>query len=216
MKRLRKHLTPGRTIALGFLALILLGALLLSLPAARTESMVSSPLDSLFTAASAACVTGLVVTDTGASWTVLGKIVILLLIQIGGLGVAALGVSVTLLAGGGLRLRDRQMLKESWNITSYRDVSGLLGRVLVITLIFELAGSLLIWPVFARDFGTVPGLGVAVFHAISAFNNAGFDILGGTDSLIRYGDQVWINLITALLIIGGSRKHVEQVYNREQ
>ena len=114
MKRLRKHLTPGRTIALGFLALILLGALLLSLPAARTESMVSSPLDSLFTAASAACVTGLVVTDTGASWTVFGKIVILILIQIGGLGVAALGVSVTLLAGGGLRLRDRQMLKESW------------------------------------------------------------------------------------------------------
>lgn len=203
MKRLRKHLTPGRTIALGFLALILLGALLLSLPAARTESMVSSPLDSLFTAASAACVTGLVVTDTGTSWTVFGKIVILLLIQIGGLGVAALGVSVTLLAGGGLRLRDRQMLKESWNITSYRDVSGLLGRVLVITLVFELAGSLLIWPVFARDFGTVPGLGIAVFHAISAFNNAGFDILGGTDSLIRYGDQVWINLITALLIIGG-------------
>lgn len=203
MKRLRRNLTPGRTITLGFLALILLGAFLLSLPAARTASMTASPLDSLFTATSAACVTGLVVTDTGGSWTVFGKTVILLLIQIGGLGVAAIGVSVTLLAGGDMRLRDRQMLKESWNLTSYGDVSGLLGRVLLITLIFETAGALLIWPVFAREFGVGAGLGMAVFHAVSAFNNAGFDILGGLDSLTRYGDQLWMNLITALLIIGG-------------
>ena len=203
MKSLRKHLTPGRTIALGFLALILIGALLLSLPAARTESMTASPLDALFTATSAACVTGLVVTDTGASWTAFGKIVILLLIQIGGLGIAAIGVSVTLLAGGGLRLRDRQLLKESWNLTSYGDATGLLGRVLLITLVFELSGALLIWPVFARDFGIGPGLGIAVFHAVSAFNNAGFDILGGMDSLARYGDHFWMNLITVLLIIGG-------------
>ena len=93
MKRLRRNLTPGRTITLGFLALILLGAFLLSLPAARTASMTASPLDSLFTATSAACVTGLVVTETGGSWTVFGKTVILLLIQIGGLGVAAIGVA---------------------------------------------------------------------------------------------------------------------------
>ena len=178
MKQLRRNLTPGRTITLGFLALILLGAFLLSLPAARTASMTASPLDSLFTATSAACVTGLVVTETGGSWTVFGKTVILLLIQIGGLGVAAIGVSVTLLAGGDMRLRDRQMLKESWNLTSYGDVSGLLGRVLLITLIFETAGALLIWPVFAREFGVGAGLGMAVFHAVSAFNNAGFDILG--------------------------------------
>ena len=203
MKRLQHHLTTGRTIVLGFLALILIGALLLSLPAARRESMTGSPLDSLFTAASAACVTGLVVTDTGASWTLFGKIVILMLIQIGGLGVAAIGVSVTLLAVGDMRLRDRQMLKEGWNLSGYGDVSGLLSRVLLITLSFELAGSLLIWPVFAREFGSGPGLWISVFHAVSAFNNAGFDILGGTDSLIRYGDQIWVNLITALLIIGG-------------
>ena len=203
MKRLRRHLNSGRTIALGFLALILLGALLLSLPAARTADMTASPLAALFTSTSAACVTGLIVTDTGCSWTAFGKIVILALIQIGGLGVAAIGVSVTLLAGGDMRLRDRQMLKEGWNLTSYGDVTGLLSRVLLITLAFELVGALLIWPVFAREFGAGTGLGMAVFHSISAFNNAGFDILGGTDSLMRYGDQVWMNLVTALLIIGG-------------
>ncbi len=203
MKRLHRRMAPGRTIVLGFLALILLGTLLLSLPAARTESMTASPLDSLFTATSAACVTGLVVADTGGSWTVFGKTVILLLIQIGGLGVAAIGVSVTLLAGGDMRLRDRQMLKEGWNLTSYGDVSGLLSRVLLITFAFELVGALLIWPIFAREFGPGVGLAMAVFHAVSAFNNAGFDILGGLGSLTRYGDQIWMNLITSLLIIGG-------------
>ena len=202
-KVLRRHLSPGRSITLGFLALILLGALLLLLPFAHRADTAVGPLEALFTAASAACVTGLVVLDTGNTWTVFGKTVILLLIQIGGLGVAVIGVSVTLLAGGGMRLKDRQMLKESWNISSFGDVSGLLGRVLLITLVFELGGALLCWPVFARDFGAGPGLGLAVFHAISAFNNAGFDILGGMGSLTRYGDQVWLNLVTALLIIGG-------------
>ena len=202
-KALNDRLSPGQSIALGFLALILLGALLLSLPFAYRPEATVRPLDALFTSASAACVTGLSVLDTGNTWTVFGKTVILLLIQIGGLGVAVIGVCVTLLAGGGMRLKDRQMLKESWNISSYGDVSGLLGRVLLITLAFELGGALLSWPVFAREFGPGKGLGFAVFHSVSAFNNAGFDILGGTDSLIRFGDQVWLNLVTALLIIGG-------------
>ena len=200
---LNKRLSPGQNIALGFLALILLGALLLSLPFAHRSGTDVSPLDALFTSASAACVTGLSVLDTGNTWTVFGKTVILLLIQIGGLGVAVIGVCVTLLAGGGMRLKDRQMLKESWNISSFGDVSGLLGRVLLITLTFELGGALLSWPVFAREFGAGTGLCFAVFHAISAFNNAGFDILGGMGSLTRFGDQAWLNLVTALLIIGG-------------
>ncbi len=203
MKRLRAHLTPGKSIALGFLALILLGASLLTLPVAHAPDAPVRYLDALFTSTSAACVTGLVVVDTGSTWTVFGKCIILLLIQIGGLGVAAIGVSVTLLTGGGMRLRERQLLKESWNLSGYGDVSGLLGRVLLITMVFELGGALLIWPVFARDYGAGKGLSFAVFHAVSAFNNAGFDILGGMGSLTRYGDQFWMNLITSLLIIGG-------------
>ena len=203
MKRLREHLTPGRSIALGFLALILLGAVLLVLPFSHLPQVRVGFLDALFTSTSAACVTGLVVVDTGNTWSAFGKVVIMLLIQIGGLGVAAIGVSVTLLAGGGMRLRDRQMLKEGWNLSGYGDISGLLGRVLSITLAFELGGALLVWPVFARDFGALRGLGFSIFHAISAFNNAGFDILGGTDSLLRYGDQAWMNIVTSLLIIGG-------------
>ncbi len=203
MKKLRKHLNPGRSIALGFLDLILLGTLLLSLPISHQSGASVSLLDALFTSTSAACVTGLVVVDTGGTWTVFGKTVIMLLIQIGGLGVAVIGVSVTLLSGSGLRLRDRQMLKESWNLTSYGDVSGLLGRVLLITLAFELGGALLVWPVFARDFGAGIGLGMAVFHAVSSFNNAGFDVLGGMGSLTRYGDHFWMNAVTSVLIIGG-------------
>jgi trk system potassium uptake protein TrkH len=201
-KRLRR-LSAGKTIALGFFDLILIGAVLLTLPIAGQGGVRVRFFDALFTAASAACVTGLSVVETGSTWSVFGKSVILALIQIGGLGVAALGVSVTLLAGRDLRLRDRQLLKEGWNVSGYGEVSGLLGRVLLITVCAEALGALLSWPIFARDFGAGRGLWMAVFHSVSSFNNAGFDILGDGASLMRYGDRAALNLITAFLIIAG-------------
>lgn len=199
----RKQLSAGRMIALGFIALILTGTALLCLPFAQTGSQPVTALDALFTATSAACVTGLVTVDTGTAWTLFGKTVILLLIQIGGLGVAAFGVSVTLLSGRGLGMKDRQLIKEGWNVSGYGEASRLLGKVLLITLCFELGGAVLSWLVFRRDYPGWQAVGMGVFHAVSAFNNAGFDVLGGMRSLTVFGDRAAINLLTALLIVGG-------------
>jgi len=192
---------PGRVIALAFLAVILIGTLLLWLPISQTGAVRISLLDSLFTATSAVCVTGLVVADTATAFTVFGRTVIAVLIQIGGFGAATLGIMIIVIAGRRVNLKHRALLKEAWNINSYGGLVILLRRVFLITLVCEAAGALLFFCFFIREYPLFKALGIAVFHSISTFNNAGFDILGSGDSLIRYSGSVYLNIITAAMII---------------
>ena len=181
----RKHLTSFQLIILGFAGVILIGALILTLPVSSASGVVTPFDQALFTSTSAVCVTGLVVQDTGSYWSVFGQAVILALIQIGGLGVVTIAVSVFMLSGGIVRL------------TKF---------ILRGTFLIEALGAVLLLPVFCRDFG-IKGIWMSVFHSISAFCNAGFDILGTTDhtfvSLTGYSRNIWLNIVIMLLIITG-------------
>ena len=200
MKR-KTHLTSGRKIVLCFLGVILAGAVLLSLPISRNPGTSLSFLDALFTATSATCVTGLVVTDTAETFNTFGRIVILIMIQIGGLGVAVMGVGVTVLAGKRAGLRERDLVKESWNVGSYYGLIRLLNRVLIMTACFEGLGAVLSTLAFMREMPFRKALGTGIFHAVSSFNNAGFDVFGGGANMIPYYDDAPLCLITAGLII---------------
>lgn len=200
MKR-KLHLTSGRKIVLCFLGVILTGAILLSLPISRNPGTSLSFLDALFTATSATCVTGLVITDTAETFNTFGRIVILLMIQIGGLGVAVMGVGVTVLAGRRAGLRERELVKESWNVGSYHGLIRLLNKVLLMTVCFEGAGAVLSTLAFMREMPFWKALGTGIFHAVSSFNNAGFDVFGGGTGMTTYYDDVPLCLITAGLVI---------------
>ncbi len=202
MNRIRK-IPSARLIAIGFLAVILLGAVLLSLPISHTGVERVSFLDALFTATSAVCVTGLVVVDTGTAYTFFGKLVIMLLIQAGGLGVATLGIAVTLLVSKRLTYKDSILIKDSLNTEGLGSVNLLARKVLLVTFCAEAAGALLSLSVFIRDYPFLKALGISIFHSVSAFNNAGFDILGGMRSLTGYAHDVTLNLVTCALIVCG-------------
>ena len=201
----RRHrpLSPGAKVVLAFLGGILLGTILLSLPVSHTGAVPVRPFDALFTATSAICVTGLTVVETGTAFSPFGQAVILLLIQIGGLGVAVLGVSVTLLSGRHMSLRDRALIRESWNVGSFGGLRQLLRKVLLLTICVEAAGALAFWACFSRWYPAGEALWIGSFHAVSAFNNAGFDVLGRGDSLVSLGDDLPVNLLTAAMVITG-------------
>ena len=208
-KRLFKNRTTSsfRVILLGFLALILLGALILMLPVcSRSHSLTPFP-DALFTAVSASCVTGLVVVDTATHWSIWGQIVILILIQIGGLGVITVALTFFRLWGRRISLAQRNMMQQSISAPQVGGMVRLTGFILKGSVCIELGGALLLLPVFARDFGFAKGLWYSVFHAVSAFCNAGFDLMGVREqfsSLSSYSADPWVNLvIMALIIIGG-------------
>ena len=203
MKQIIRKSSPPRLIAAGFAFVILTGALLLLLPISVREGETVSFVDALFTSTSAVCVTGLIAIDTADHFTVFGRCIVALLIQIGGLGVTCLGVSLILAAGKRVSFKTRTMIKESWNVSSYQGLVKLVKYVLKITLIFELIGAFFSFLVFVQDFKPLDALGISVFHAIAAFNNSGFDILGGLRNLIPYQNNVILNLITAFLIISG-------------
>ncbi|NCB04635.1 MAG: H(+)-transporting ATPase, partial [Clostridia bacterium] len=142
-------MAPGRVIALGFAAVILTGALLLLLPVSHNPGVSVSPIDALFTSTSAVCVTGLIAVDTADTFSVFGRTVVALLIQIGGLGVTSIGVGFIILSGKKINMRGRTLVKEGLNYNSFRGVLGLVKSVLIMTLIFETAGMLLSLIVFA-------------------------------------------------------------------
>ena len=196
-------LSPGRLIALGFAGVILIGALLLCLPFAVFEGKQLGFLEALFTSTSAVCVTGLIVVDTGTTFTVFGRTVIAALIQVGGLGIAILGVAVTLALRRGISFKDRSLIKESWNIDSYGGLSKLLRTVLLMTVGIELLGAVMSLPIFLRTYPLGKAVGYSLFHAVSSFNNAGFDLFGGFQSLTAYNTDWAMNLVTAFLIITG-------------
>lgn len=203
MKRLFKHSSPPRLLCLGFMFVILLGTCLLMLPISVREGAKVNFIDALFTSTSAVCVTGLIAIDTAEHFTVFGRSVVAFLIQVGGLGVTCVGVSLILAAGKRVGLKARRLIKESWNVGSYQGLIQLVKHVLKITLIFELVGTFLSFLVFVQDYSFMDAIGISLFHSVAAFNNSGFDILGGLTNLIPYQNNVLLNLVTCGLIIFG-------------
>lgn len=200
---LLKKQAPGRLIALGFAGIILLGAVLLLLPVSINEGAEVTLIDALFTSTSAVCVTGLIAIDTAEHFTVFGRTVVVLLIQIGGLGVTSVGVGLILFAGKRVGMKGRLLVKEAMNLNSFQGIVKLVKAVLLMTLCFEAAGALLSFIVFMQDYPPISALGISIFHSIAAFNNSGFDILGGMQNLIPYQSNVLLNLTTCGLIIFG-------------
>lgn len=203
MPKVLKWFSSARIIALGFVFVILLGSLLLSLPCCVKPGVSLSYMDTLYTSASAVCVTGLVTVDPGDSFTTLGQVVLVLLMQIGGLGVTAVGAGVILLMRKRLGLKGRSLVREAMNLSSAKGIVRFMKAVFLTTLAFELGGTLLSFLVFMGDYPPLRALWISFFHTVASFNNAGFDILGGGQSLIPYQDNIPLNLITCALIFFG-------------
>ena len=198
-----KSISPAKLIALSFFLIILAGGILLTLPISANDGVQVSFIDGLFTSASAVCVTGLIAVDTADTFNVFGRTVVALLIQIGGLGVTSCGVGIVLIAGKHIGFKYRRLVREAWNIDTFGGLIKLVWAVLVMTLCFEFTGAVFSFLVFSKDFPPLDALGISVFHSIAAFNNSGFDILGGLQNLIPYQDNLLLNLTTSLLIIFG-------------
>jgi len=190
--------------ALGFLGTILVGSLLLTLPIANREGVVTPYITALFTATSAVCVTGLVVVDTKTFWSPFGQAIILLLIQVGGLGFMTSSTILLLLIGRRASLRERILLREAHGVTPLGGILKLTRRVLLMTALIEGLGTLILFIRFAFEFPWDWALWMSVFQAVSAFNNAGFDIIGGFQSLTVYNqDPAVVLTIGFLIILGG-------------
>ncbi len=202
MKLLQRQM-PARIIAFGFAAVILIGSLLLMLPVSVQEGVELSYVDALYTSTSAVCVTGLVAVDAGDTFTPFGQFVLALLIQTGGLGVTAVGAGIILAMGRRINLKGRLLIREAMNLDSGRGLIRFVKSILLTTVIFEAAGALLSFLVFIRDYPFWKALGISLFHSVAAFNNSGFDILGGFRNLIPYQSDVLLNLTTCGLIIFG-------------
>jgi len=194
-------LTPERTLILSFLTIILIGTFLLSLPyAARTKP--ASFIDALFTATSAVCVTGLIVWDTGSFYSHFGQVVILILIQVGGLGIMTFSVFFYLLLGRSIGFRDRRIIQDTFSQFPIRNIYVLLKSVFLYTIVIEIVGALLLFIGWSNRFPRVTALYFSLFHAVSAFCNAGFSLF--SDSFVGFQGNITINLtITSLIILGG-------------
>jgi len=203
MKNILKKLSPGQMIALGFAVMILLGSLLLILPCSVNEGVGLRYIDALYTSTSAVCVTGLVTVDAGDTFTPLGQFLLALLIQIGGLGVTAVGAGILLAVGKKINIKGRNVIKEAMNLDSGKGVTLFLRDVFVTTITIELLGALFSFPVFTEDYSIGKALGLSLFHSVAAFNNSGFDILGNYQNMIPYQDSIWLNLVTCMLIFLG-------------
>jgi len=203
----KKHLSSFQIIILDFAGVILLGTFLLMLPFSSQSGICTPFHQALFTATSAVCVTGLVVLDTASYWSLFGQFIILMLIQIGGLGVITVTASFALISGKKITLMQRSTMQEAIAAPKVGGIVRLTGFILKATFFFELVGALLMMPVFCKDFG-IKGIWLSLFHSISAFCNAGFDLMGTINapfvSLTKYAGNTIINLtIMLLIIIGG-------------
>ncbi len=204
---LRNRLTRTQWIAVGFLLIILCGTCLLMLPISSRMPGGTDFLSALFTAASATCVTGLVVVDTYQHWTLFGQTVILLMIQVGGLGFVTFGVTILLMMGKRIGLADRGLLRDSVNTLELGGIVRLAKLIVKGTLLVEGTGAVLLSIRFVPEFGLAEGIYYGIFHSVSAFCNAGFDLMGRFEaysSLVRYADDWLVNLTTiSLVLIGG-------------
>ncbi len=205
--RVRGHLSQTQFIAYGFLAIILTGTFLLMLPLSSRSGEASGFLNCLFTATSATCVTGLVAYDTWSHWSLFGQLVILAIIQTGGLGLVTIGVFLSIVLRRKIGLKERGLMQESINALQIGGVVRLAKRIVVGTAVLEGAGAALLALRFIPEYGAARGIYYGVFHAISAFCNAGFDLMGFQgpfSSLVHFYDDWVVNLVVmSLIVIGG-------------
>lgn len=200
-KKRNFSLSTTQIILLSFLITILLGSLLLSLPISSANGVSITYTDALFTATTSTCVTGLVTLPTAPTWSIFGQIVILLLIQVGGLGIITIMSGFMLMLNRKMGIGDRLLIQDAFNLNTMSGLAKFIKNILIGTLIVEIIGAILCMPVFISDFG-VRGIWVSVFHSVSAFCNAGIDIIG-ENSLCDYATNPLINIVTSLLIIIG-------------
>ena len=198
-----KRQSPGRIIALGFALVILVGSVLLILPCSVQDGVEVRYIDTLYTSTSAVCVTGLIAIDAGDTFTPLGQFFLASLIQIGGLGVTAVGAGIIVAMGKRVNLKGRTLIREAMNLDSGKGLVRFVKHIFLVTVIFELTGALLSFLVFVQDYPPLRAAGISLFHSVAAFNNSGFDILGNFQNLIPYRDNVLLNLVTCGLIIFG-------------
>lgn len=200
-------INPAQAIVIGFFLIILTGAILLTLPISTKDGTMTSFIDSFFTATSATCVTGLITFDTYAHWSGFGQIVILALIQVGGLGFMTMFTILSFILKRNISMKERLVLMQSVSLDSMTGIVRLTKHILIATFTFEGAGALVLSLRFMKDFGIWGGLKKGIFHAVSAFCNAGFDLMGEKEafsSLTAYYDDVVVNIvIMALIVIGG-------------
>ncbi len=200
--KMEKLFTPMQIIAYGFLIGILIGSILLSLPICTRDGQATPYIDALFMSTSSICVTGLTTVTTIEHWNLFGQVIILCLIQFGGLGVVTITTSILLLLHKKITLRERILIQDAFNLNTLGGLVKLTIRVLKGTLIFETIGAIFYAFQFIPEFGFLQGLWKSIFHAISAFCNAGIDLIG-ENSFTPYADNVLINLTTMTLIIVG-------------
>lgn len=204
---MKRKFSQTRIIALGYILIIIVGTLLLMLPAASQSGKSAGFVPAMFTAVSASCVTGLVVLDTATSWTVFGQAIIITLIQIGGLGFMTIATMFSMLLKRRMGLREREIMVESINTQHIGGIMLLTRKIIAGTVLFETCGALLLATRFIPRFGPVKGIWYSVFHSVSAFCNAGFDLMGITEpyaSLTGFSDDFVVNFtLCALIIIGG-------------
>lgn len=207
MRRIHSKLTQTQMIVVGFMLIILTGSLLLMLPWASRSHEVTPFLDTLFTATSASCVTGLVVVDTWSHWSMFGQVIILILIQVGGMGFMTLGVFMAILLRRRIGLKTRGVLQESINSLQIGGIVKLAKKIIQGTVFFESVGALILMYRFIPKVGMARGIWYGIFHSVSAFCNAGFDLMGYMEpyeSLCGYAGDWLVNLtIMSLIIIGG-------------
>ncbi|KMT22664.1 TrkH family potassium uptake protein [Clostridium cylindrosporum] len=197
-------LRPVQILALGFAALILLGAILLTLPISSRNGDVTSFLDALFTATSATCVTGLVVVDTGTHWSTFGQVVIISLIQIGGLGFMTFSTLIAIILGKRVSLKERLIIQEAYNAFSIQGIVKLVIYILIITLTIEGIGAIILTTQFLKDYSIGTSIYYGIFHSISSFCNAGFDLLGDFKGYTGYVTNSIVSLtVAALIVLGG-------------
>lgn len=202
--RLKKKfkLNGVQILALGFLLLILVGATLLSLPISSKNGEYTNFLDAMFTSTSAVCVTGLITLNTSTHWSIFGQTVIMTLIEIGGLGFMSFAVLISLILGKKITLRERLVMQEAMNTYSIQGLVKMVKYVLAFTVSVQFFGALLLSTQFVPEYGASKGAFYSIFHSISAFCNAGFDLFG--TSLVNFSDNsVVILVISTLIIIGG-------------
>lgn len=197
-------LQPVQILALGFATVILIGAVLLSLPISAADGNPTPFIDSLFVSTSATCVTGLTTVDTGTHWSIFGQIVMILLIQTGGLGFMTFASFFIVMLGKRISLKERLVMQEAYNSFNLQGIVKLMLYVLGITLTIEGIGGILLSTQFVKDYGWAKGIYFGFWHSISSFCNAGFDLIGGFKSITGYAENSVIVLtIGGLIVLGG-------------
>ncbi len=201
-KAIKATFNTNLIILNGFLVALLVGTILLMLPVSSANGNGTDFITALFTATTSLCVTGLVVVPTYAYWSIFGKVIILILIQLGGLGIISFTIGFLIIIGKKISLKERKMIQESYNLDSAQGVLKILRKIFGITVKIEGIGAILYSIQFIPEYGIVKGICYSVFHSVSAFCNAGIDIIGN-DSLVKYQGNVLVNFTTIMLIICG-------------